>query len=95
MRQLLAFSRKQVLQPKTLDLNSIVGGLAQLLRRLMGEDIRMQVKLGADLGTIKADPSQLEQVLMNLVVNARDAMPHGGKLIVETSNAELDQGYAS
>ena len=95
VRQLLAFSRKQVLQPKTLDLNSIVGGLEQLLRRLMGEDIRMQVKLGADLGTIKADPSQLEQVLMNLVVNARDAMPHGGKLIVETSNAELDQGYAS
>jgi CheY-like chemotaxis protein len=61
----------------------------------MGEDIRMQMKLAADIGTIKADPSQIEQVLMNLVVNARDAMPHGGKLVVETCNVELDQGYAS
>jgi PAS domain S-box-containing protein len=95
VRQLLAFSRKQVLQPKNLDLNGIVGGLEHLLRRLMGEDIRMHLKLSADLGTIKADPSQIEQVLMNLVVNARDAMPHGGKLIVETCNAELDQVYAS
>jgi PAS domain S-box-containing protein len=95
VRQLLAFSRKQVLQPKNLDLNAIVGGLEQLLRRLMGEDIRMHVKMSAELGTIKADPSQIEQVLMNLVVNARDAMPHGGKLIVETCNTELDHAYAS
>jgi PAS domain S-box-containing protein len=94
VRQLLAFSRKQVLQPKTLHLNAIVSGLEQLLRRLLGEDIRMTVKLSADLGAVKADPSQLEQVLMNLVANARDAMPLGGRLIVETSNAELDQGYA-
>jgi PAS domain S-box-containing protein len=95
VRQLLAFSRKQVLQPKNLDLNSIVLGLEQLLRRLMGEDVRMHSKLSSDLGTIKADPSQIEQVLMNLVVNARDAMPNGGRLTIETCNTELDQGYAS
>src|SRR5438094_6185175 len=93
VRQLLAFSRKQVLQPKNLDLNSVVRGLEQLLRRLMGEDIRIKTELGAHVGTIKADPSQVEQVLMNLVVNARDAMPHGGKLIIETCNVELDHGY--
>ena len=95
VRQLLAFSRKQVLQPKNIDLNGIVKGLEQLLHRLMGEDIRIQTKLAADVGTIKADPSQIEQVLMNLVVNARDAMPKGGKLIIETSNSDLDQAYAS
>ena len=95
VRQLLAFSRKQVLHPKNLDLNSVVRGLEQLLRRLMKEDIRMHTALGGGLGTIKADPSQIEQVLMNLVVNARDAMPNGGKLIVETCNAELDQMYAT
>jgi PAS domain S-box len=95
VRQLLAFSRKQVLQPKNLDLNSVVRGLEQLLRRLLGEDIQLQATLGAELGTIKADPSQVEQVLMNLVVNARDAMPNGGRLIIETCNAELDQKYAS
>jgi two-component system cell cycle sensor histidine kinase/response regulator CckA len=95
VRQLLAFSRKQVLQPKNLDLNSVVRGLEQLLRRLLGEDIQLQATLGPGLGTIKADPSQVEQVLMNLVVNARDAMPNGGKLIIETCNAELDQKYAS
>ena len=95
VRQLLAFSRKQVLQPKNIDLNGIVKGLEQLLHRLMGEDIRIQAKLAADIGTIKADASQIEQVLMNLVVNARDAMPQGGRLVIETSNAELDQAYAS
>src|SRR5260221_6245235 len=95
VRQLLAFSRKQVLQPKNIDINGIVNGLEQLLRRLMGEDIRIQTKLAWDVGTIKADPSQIEQVLMNLVVNARDAMPKGGKLIIETCNTDLDQAYAS
>jgi PAS domain S-box-containing protein len=95
VRQLLAFSRKQVLQPKNLDLNGVVGGLEQLLRRLLGEHVQLQTNLDAKLGTIKADPSQVEQVLMNLVVNARDAMPEGGRLIIETSNAELDQKYAS
>jgi PAS domain S-box-containing protein len=95
VRQLLAFSRKQVLQPKNIDLNGIVNGIEQLLRRLMGEDIRIHSKLAADIGTIKADPSQIEQVLMNLVVNARDAMPQGGKLVIETCDADLDQAYAS
>jgi PAS domain S-box-containing protein len=95
VRQLLAFSRKQVLQPRNLDLNSVVSGLEQLLRRLLGEHIQLKTTLDDKLGTIKADPSQVEQVLMNLVVNARDAMPEGGRLIIETCNAELDQKYAS
>jgi len=95
VRQLLAFSRKQVLQPKNLDLNGIVLGLEKLLRRLIGEDIEMRTVVSAGLGTIKADPAQVEQVLMNLVVNARDAMPKGGRMIVETSNVDLDKTYAS
>src|SRR5579871_523448 len=95
VRQLLAFSRKQVLQPKNLDLNSIVLGLEKLLRRLIGEDVEMKTVVAAGLGTIKADPAQVEQVLMNLVVNARDAMPKGGKILVETSNIDLDKAYAS
>jgi two-component system cell cycle sensor histidine kinase/response regulator CckA len=95
VRQLLAFSRKQVLQPKNLDLNGVVLGLEKLLRRLIGEDIEMKTVVSAGLGTIKADPAQVEQVLMNLVVNARDAMPKGGRMIVETSNVDLDRTYAS
>jgi two-component system cell cycle sensor histidine kinase/response regulator CckA len=95
VRQLLAFSRRQVLQPKLLDLNSIVLGLDKLLRRLMDEEIRMSTIPGEDIGTIKADPGQMEQVIMNLVVNARDAMPKGGRLTVETANVDLDSAYAS
>jgi two-component system, cell cycle sensor histidine kinase and response regulator CckA len=95
VRQLLAFSRKQVLQPKNLDLNAVVLGLEKLLQRLIGEDIEMKTAVAAGLGTIKADPAQVEQVLMNLVVNARDAMPQGGRMIVETSNVDLDRLYAS
>ena len=95
VRQLLAFSRKQVLQPKNLDLNASVLGLEKLLRRLIGEDIEMKTAVAEGLGTIKADPAQVEQVLMNLVVNARDAMPSGGRIIVETSNVDLDRAYAS
>jgi PAS domain S-box-containing protein len=95
VRQLLAFSRKQVLQPKNLDMNASVLGLEKLLRRLIGEDIEMKTIVAAGLGTIKADPAQVEQVLMNLVVNARDAMPKGGRIIVETSNVDLDRAYAS
>jgi PAS domain S-box-containing protein len=93
-RQLLAFSRKQVLQPKVLDLNSIVSELEKMLRRLIGENINLKTILEADLGSVKADPGQIEQVIMNLVVNARDAMPGGGKLIIETKNVYLDENYA-
>jgi PAS domain S-box-containing protein len=95
VRQLLAFSRRQVLQPKLIDLNGIVLGLDKLLRRLMDEDIQMTTIPGKDVGTIKADPGQMEQVIMNLVVNARDAMPNGGRLTVETANVDLDAAYAS
>ncbi len=94
VRQLLAFSRKQVLQPKTLDLNAIVLNMDKLLRRLIDDNIEMRTKVQEDLGKVKADPAQIEQVIMNLVVNARDAMPKGGRLVLETSNAELDADYA-
>jgi CheY-like chemotaxis protein len=95
VRQLLAFSRRQVLQPKLLDLNSIVLGLDKLLGRLMDENITMTTVPGKDIGTIKADPGQMEQVIMNLVVNARDAMAKGGRLTVETANVDLDEAYAT
>ena len=94
VRQLLAFSRKQVLQPKILDLNQIVLNLDTLLRRLIDERIDMVTRVSNDLGHVKADPAQIEQVIMNLVVNARDAMPDGGRLILETSNVDLDSNYA-
>ena len=93
-RQLLAFSRKQVMQPKVFDLNTIVTDLERMLRRMIGEDIELRVSPQSDLGNIKADPVQLEQVIMNLVVNARDAMPKGGKLSIETTNVYLDDSYA-
>lgn len=93
--QLLAFSRRQVLKPKVLDLNLIIADLERMMRRLIGENIDVITILKPDLGRVKADPGQIEQVIVNLAVNARDAMPEGGKLIIETSNAELDAGYAS
>jgi two-component system, cell cycle sensor histidine kinase and response regulator CckA len=93
VQQLLAFSRKQVLQPRIINLNSVVVEMKQLLERLAGEDIEISVKLDSDLGSVKADPAQMERVIMNLAVNARDAMPEGGKLILETSNQELDASY--
>ncbi len=93
VRQLLAFSRKQVLRPKILDLNTIVMNLDQLLRRLMSENIEMKTFVSKDIGAIKADPGQIEQVIMNLVVNARDALPGGGRILVETSNIDLDSAY--
>jgi two-component system, cell cycle sensor histidine kinase and response regulator CckA len=93
-RQLLAFSRKQVLQPEILDLNTVVAGAEKLLQRLIGEDIELHVILNPALGRIEADAGQLEQIIMNLAVNARDAMPPGGKLTIETSNVEIDEDYA-
>jgi two-component system cell cycle sensor histidine kinase/response regulator CckA len=89
-RQLLAFSRRQVLRPLVLDLNRVVTGVETMLRRLIGEHIEITTSLLPDLGRVKADPSQIEQVLMNLAVNARDAMPGGGTLTIETTNVEVD-----
>ncbi len=89
--QLLAFSRKQILKPIPLDLNEVVGAMDRLLRRLIGEDIELATKLDPNLGPVKADPGQIEQVLMNLVVNARDAMPDGGRITIETVDRELDE----
>ncbi|MFH1596233.1 MAG: PAS domain S-box protein [Pseudomonadota bacterium] len=93
-RQLLAFSRKQVLQPQRLDLNRVVANMDKMLRRIIGEDIDLVTVLGPEPGTVTADPGQIEQVIMNLAVNARDAMPQGGKLTIETADADLDEAYA-
>jgi two-component system cell cycle sensor histidine kinase/response regulator CckA len=93
-RQLLAFSRQQVLEPKFLDLNAIVRNLEKMMRRLIGEDITFSTSLAPALGSVKADQAQIEQVLINLVLNARDAMPHGGKLRIETAKMELDGDYS-
>jgi two-component system cell cycle sensor histidine kinase/response regulator CckA len=90
VRQLLAFSRKQVLQPQLVDLNEVVTGVRQLLRPLIGENIVLELKLAPDLVLITADPGQIEQVIMNLAVNARDAMPSGGRLVIETANVDLE-----
>ncbi len=93
-RQLLAFSRKQVIEPRVLDMNDVLTNLEKMLRPLIGEDIELRVIPAPQPGQIKADPAQVEQVILNLAVNARDAMPRGGKLVIETTNAELDEGYA-
>ncbi len=92
-KQLLAFSRRQVLQPRVLELNKLVTSLSTMLQRLIGEDIELRLALPPELGRVSADPGQIEQVLMNLAVNSRDAMPKGGVLTIETANVELDQRY--
>jgi PAS domain S-box-containing protein len=93
-RQLLAFGRKQVLQPRILDLNDVVSGMEKMLPRVIGEDVELVTVLAPDLGSVKADPGQVDQILMNLAVNARDAMPAGGRITIETRNADLDERYA-
>ncbi|MHB1243189.1 MAG: hybrid sensor histidine kinase/response regulator [Gaiellaceae bacterium] len=94
-RQLLAFSRRQVLQPRVIDLNEVVEGVAPMLTRLIGEDVELHTHLAEGLDPVRADPSQLEQVLVNLTVNARDAMPNGGRLSITTANVELDEEHVA
>jgi signal transduction histidine kinase len=89
VRQLLAFSRKQIQQPQTLSLNKIILGMEDLLRRLIGEDVELLIVAEPDLGTVRVDPVQIEQVIMNLAVNAKDAMPRGGKLTIKTAKLKL------
>ena len=93
-RQLLAFSRKQILAPKLLDMNEVVGENLKMLTRMIGEDIDLVMVPGPTLGAVRADPGQIDQVIMNLAVNARDAMPQGGKLTIETANVTLDENFA-
>jgi two-component system, cell cycle sensor histidine kinase and response regulator CckA len=92
-RQLLAFSRRQVLEPRVLDLNEVVRSVARMLSRLIGENIELSTSTAPDLGRVLADPGQIEQVILNLAINARDAMPRGGKLTIETVNARLEAGH--
>ncbi|ABF42601.1 periplasmic sensor hybrid histidine kinase [Candidatus Koribacter versatilis Ellin345] len=92
--QLLAFSRRQMLQPRTINLNGLVRDLQKMLQRLIGEHIELTTRAGEGLGAVKADPGQIEQVILNLVVNARDAMPRGGSLVLETRNVQVDEAFA-
>ena len=92
-RQLLAFSRKQVLKPKVLSLNDLIEGMEPMLRSLLEKDIAIEALLSSDLGNVKMDPGQMEQVILNLVVNARDALPRGGRSVIETRNVDLDSAY--
>jgi PAS domain S-box-containing protein len=94
-RQLLAFGRQQVLSPQVMDLNVAITHLSKMLRRLIGEDINLEIREAKDLGRVRADPGQIDQVIMNLAVNARDAMPTGGKLSIETANVQVDSTFAS
>jgi two-component system, cell cycle sensor histidine kinase and response regulator CckA len=92
-RQLLAFSRRQMLQPQVVDINTLIRQLEKLLRRLISEDVELVTALGGDLQPVRVDPASIEQILVNLAVNARDAMPVGGRLTIETSNVEIDEAY--
>jgi CheY-like chemotaxis protein len=92
--QLLAFSRRQVAMPSVLDLNQVVQHIDKMLHRIIGEDVELQLKLAAGLSPVKADPSHIDQVIMNLAVNARDAMPNGGSLTIETADVQLTEEYA-
>jgi len=92
--QLLTFSRKQILNPQILDLNQIITNISKMIRRVIGEDIDLELMLASDLGQVKVDPGQIDQVLLNLVINARDALPEGGKITIETANVFLDEEYA-
>ena len=94
-QQLLAFSRKQIIEPKVVHLGHLVAEMHKMLTRLIGEDISLQATTGKSLGSVKVDPGQFQQILMNLVVNARDAMPGGGKIVIETANVDLDEGYCA
>jgi two-component system sensor histidine kinase EvgS len=94
-QQLMAFSRKQVAEPRVISLNDVVAEAGKMLSRLIGEDIEIITRLDPSLGSVMADPSQMNQVLMNLAVNARDAMPEGGRIVIETLNTDLDEGYAA
>ncbi len=91
---LLAFSRRQIMEMKILDLNTLLRNLDKMLHRVIGEDIQLTYLLSDEIGKVRVDPGQMEQVILNLAVNARDAIPSGGKLTIETSNAELDEAYA-
>ena len=92
-RQLLAFSRQQRLERRAININDTVDGIVRMLLRIIGEDVEVSVRPALDLGAVFADPAQIEQVIMNLAVNARDAMPQGGQITIETNNAELDELY--
>jgi len=94
-RQLLAFSRRQVLRPQVVDVNDIVGGMEAMLERIIGDDVHVTVQLADGIAPVKADRAQIERVVLNLAANARDAMPRGGRLTIETANVELDEGYVA
>ncbi|HEX9297224.1 MAG TPA: ATP-binding protein, partial [Polyangiaceae bacterium] len=94
-KQLLAFSRQQVMAPKIVNLNEVIAGMDKMLRRVIGEDVELRIVPTPHVGRVKVDPGQIEQVILNLVVNARDAMPNGGMLTIETGNAEIDEKYAA